>query len=138
MVRQHHAVRGQRGMEEEQHRRDHPRHQKAEKHPRIPRLATDGFAGMCDDGRASLVRPIRDISSEQLDPLSFNMRPDRKERISGAGALGTPFLGFGPLGGHGAARGKERGSTGGGRRRKKMKERCVGSKQTKAAAQKPL
>jgi hypothetical protein len=83
---------------------------------------------MCEDGRASLVRPVRHIPSEQLDPLSFAMRPNRKERILGAGALGTPFLGFGLLRGHGAVRSEEQGSTGGVRRRKKMKVRCVGNK----------
>jgi hypothetical protein len=115
--------------------RDHPRYQKAEVYPCIRRLATDSFAGVCEDGWASLVCPVCHTSIKELDPLSFTMRPDRKERISGAGAFGAPFLGFGPLGDHGAARGEERGSTGGVRRRKKMKERCVGSKQTETAAQ---
>jgi hypothetical protein len=118
--------------------RDHRCHQKEEEYPCIPRLVTVIFASMCEDSRASLVHPVRHISSEQLDPLSFTMRLDRKERISGAGALGTPFLGFGHLGGHGVATGEDRGSTGGVRRRKKMKERCMGSKQTEAAAQNPL
>jgi hypothetical protein len=62
----------------------------------------DGFAGMGEDGRALLVHPIRHISSKQLDPLSFAVRPDRKERISRVGALGAPLLGLRPLGGHGA------------------------------------
>jgi hypothetical protein len=82
---------------------------------------------MCEDGWASLVRPIRHISSKQLDPLSFAMCPDRKERFSRVGSLDTPLPGLRPLGGHGAARGEEQGNTGEVRQRKEMKERCVGS-----------
>jgi hypothetical protein len=88
--------------------------------------------------RTSLVRLIRHISSKQLDPLSFAVCPDRKERIPGVGAFGAPLLGLRPLGGHGAARGEEQGNTGEVRWRKKMKERCVVSEQTEAAAQNPL
>jgi hypothetical protein len=67
-VCQHHSVHGQHGMEEERHRRNHPRHQKAEEYACVPRLMTDGFAGMGEDGRTSLVRLIRHISSKQLVP----------------------------------------------------------------------
>jgi hypothetical protein len=45
---------------------------------------------MGEDGRASLVRLIRHISGKQLDPLSSVVRPDRKERVLGVGALGAP------------------------------------------------
>jgi hypothetical protein len=58
----------------------------------------DGFAGLGEDGRALLVRPIRHIFSKQLDRLSFAVRPDRKERISRVGALGAPFLDLDLLG----------------------------------------
>jgi hypothetical protein len=47
---------------------------------------------MGEDGQASLVCPIRHISNKQIDPLSFTVHPDTKERISGVGALGAPFL----------------------------------------------
>jgi hypothetical protein len=99
---------------------------------------TDGFAGMGEDVRASLVRLICHISSKLLDPLSSAMRPDRKERVSGVGALGDPLLGLRLLGGHGAARGEGQGNAGEVQQRRKVKERCVGSKQTEAAAQNPL
>jgi hypothetical protein len=53
---------------------------------------TKGFTSMGKDGRASLVRLIRHVSSKLLDPLSSAVRPDRKERVSVVGALGAPFL----------------------------------------------
>jgi hypothetical protein len=62
-VRQHHAVHGQHSMEEERHWWDHPCHQKAEEQPCVPRLMTDDFTGMGEDGRASLVRLIRHVSA---------------------------------------------------------------------------
>jgi hypothetical protein len=59
---------------------------------------------------------------------------NRKERVSGAGAFGDPLLGLGLLGGHGAARGEERGDVGGVWQRRKTKVRCVGGEKTDAAA----
>jgi hypothetical protein len=109
-VRQHRAICGQRGMKEEQHWRDHPRHQEGEENPCIPRLTTDGHIGMGEDGRTSIVRLIFHIPSKLLEPLSSAMRLDRKERVLGAGAFCDPLLGPGPLGSHGRARGEGQGA----------------------------
>jgi hypothetical protein len=49
---------------------------------------------MGEDGRASLVRLIRHVSSELLNPLSSTMRLDKKERVLGVGAFGDPLLGL--------------------------------------------
>jgi hypothetical protein len=56
-VRQHCAVSAQHCVEEEWHRRDHPRHDEAEEDPCVRRPATDILAGMGHDGvmRTSLL-----------------------------------------------------------------------------------
>jgi hypothetical protein len=54
-MRQHHTLCGQHGVKEEQHSRDHPRHQEAEEDPCIPRLMTDGLTSMGEGGWTSLI-----------------------------------------------------------------------------------
>jgi hypothetical protein len=112
-VRQHHAIGGQHSMEKKQHWQNHPRHQEAEEDPGISRLATNGFAGMGQDGWTSLVRCIRHIPSKLFEPLSFTMGLKAKKGISGSGALCNPLLGPRLLGSHGEARGEMQGIIGG-------------------------
>jgi hypothetical protein len=66
----------------------------------------NGFTGVGQDGRTSLVRRIRHIPNKLIEPLSFAMGLEGKKGVSGSGDLCNSLIGPRLLGSHGEARGE--------------------------------